>query len=703
MALHIPTQKDRLYRIKNCYAELYNQHLTLDTVKSYHYYQQAYEFAKELKDTLRMREVLFGKGSLFNTTNQDKSIKYLKESLSLTHPEDSLSLYYSTSDLSLTYGYKGEFDKSIEYLHRSLTYLTGQDFNDDISLSNFSKTAYKQQLLYSIPLLAKSYLSYYEKVNNPVHLEKSLSYFTLADKMIDFIKVNSDEFTSRLFWRRTSSQLYGTAIRACYLKNDTEKAFYFMEKNKALLILEDIATQQHIEKLGLPHDYFKEEKELLITISQLKGTLKSSLTNQKEKEQIQKDLIDKQLALDLLKETYGVSQNITQPIEIETLSHLQERISQNEVIIEYNMSKDDGFGLYSNNENGYVLFIDKDSVSFHEITNLSQLEKDLAQLVYNIKTPFRTQEDITNYNTLSHNLYLKLFPSEDIKNHIKNKKLTIIPDHSLSYIPFEALSISKDDLTFLITQNEISYLYSNSFLQNTQGIDGQDFSFLAVAPSNFQDIKLSQLKYNEDEVRSIERYFNGISLLGQESTKSNFLTELQEQSIIHLATHADAQDEESPWIAFADDKLTLDELYTIKNNASLVLLSGCNTNLGKQELGEGVMSLARGFFYGGSQSVISSLWSIDDRSTSEIVSKFYHNLSNGQTKSAALHNAKLDYITSHGFSESSPHYWASFVLLGQNDSIHHSNNYWLYLILLALFIFIITVSLKKLNRKGKKR
>ncbi len=695
-------QKGLLYAIKHCHAELYNTHLTLDTLKSYMYFEQAYELAKELNDSVGMWQDIFGKGSLFNTTNQDKSIKYLEESFKFIQPGDSLSLYYSTNDLGVTYGYKEEFEKSIDLLQKSLTYLTGDSAGVGTLISSFAETPYKERLLYATRLLAKTYLKYYEKKKDPALLEKSLSYFSLADEMIDYIKVNSDEFTSRLFWRKSSSELYGSAIRACYLKNDPEKAFYYMEKNKALLILEDIVNQQLIGKLGLPEDYFKEEKELLTAIYQLEGQLKSSLLSQEERDQIQKELIDKQLILEALKERHRVPKNITNPIEIETLASLQERISSNEIVIEYNLSLDDGFGIYSNNENGYVLFIGKDNVSFHEISNLSQLQEDLAALIDNIKKPFKTREDVKRYTTLSNHLYERLFPSATLRNDLAGKKLTIIPDHTLSYLPFEALSVSKDELTFLITQNEVSYLYSNSFLQNTQRFDDNDPSFLAVAPSQFQDHTLSQLKYNGKEVESLERYFTGASLLNENSTKDQFVSLLPKRNIIHLATHADAQDEESPWIAFTDDKLTLNELYTLKNNASLVLLSGCNTNLGKQEQGEGVMSLARGFFYGGSQSVISSLWSIDDRSTSEITSSFYDNLSNGQTKSEALHNAKLNYISSHGFSEASPHYWASFVLLGQNDSISTTHTYWPYLILIILIGLIGMYFLKKSKSKGKK-
>ncbi len=227
-------------------------------------------------------------------------------------------------------------------------------------------------------------------------------------------------------------------------------------------------------------------------------------------------------------------------------------------------------------------------------------------------------------------------------------------------------------------------------LQNIKKRKTAKTSFLAFAPQNFNDKTLSPLVNSNNEVRTLEKYYNGTSFINEKATKETFLKNLGQASIIHLATHADAQDSITPWIAFYNEKLLLEELYFTKNNANLVFLSGCNTTIGKQEVGEGIISLARGFFYSGSQSVISSLWSIGDRSTSEIVESFYENLDNGQTKSMALHNAKLSYINNHTGSYISPHYWASFILLGEDDTVQNSSfNWWILFSVCVLISFTI--------------
>jgi len=165
---------------------------------------------------------------------------------------------------------------------------------------------------------------------------------------------------------------------------------------------------------------------------------------------------------------------------------------------------------------------------------------------------------------------------------------------------------------------------------------------------------------------------------------------LKSSDIIHLATHANSNDSISPWIAFNDGKINLEKLYLTTNNADLVVLSACQTNTGELAVGEGVMSLSRGFFKTGAKSVISSLWNVDDKSTTKIMIDFYKNLKNGQTKSGALRKSKLKYIKNSSLSESSPYYWASFVLIGDTSIVSIPSNDYTYLYIgLGLLVLLI--------------
>jgi len=153
--------------------------------------------------------------------------------------------------------------------------------------------------------------------------------------------------------------------------------------------------------------------------------------------------------------------------------------------------------------------------------------------------------------------------------------------------------------------------------------------------------------------------------------KQIFLENASRSEIIHLATHADAGSK--PWIAFSNEKLAIGELYTFKNEADLVVLSACNTTIGDIVEGEGVLSLARGFFYKGSNSVISTLWNINDKSAIEITDYFYSNISDGMTKSRALRQAKMKYLSEQSLPDISPYYWASYILIGDSNKVPSFN------------------------------
>ena len=105
------------------------------------------------------------------------------------------------------------------------------------------------------------------------------------------------------------------------------------------------------------------------------------------------------------------------------------------------------------------------------------------------------------------------------------------------------------------------------------------------------------------------------------------------------------------------------DLYNLTLNAEMVVLSACETGIGELQKGEGIISLARGFSYAGAKSIITTLWSINDEKSKELMLSFYSNLKEGQTKDAALRQAKLDFI--HKYSHRAhPFFWAAFIPIG---------------------------------------
>jgi CHAT domain-containing protein len=124
------------------------------------------------------------------------------------------------------------------------------------------------------------------------------------------------------------------------------------------------------------------------------------------------------------------------------------------------------------------------------------------------------------------------------------------------------------------------------------------------------------------------------------------------------------------------EKLLLAELYAFDLDARMVVLSACNSGMGRLHASEGMISLSRAFAYGGADAVVMSRWSVADKSTAGLMERFYRQLKKGESKDEALRQAKLTYLTEVDdplFSH--PYYWASFVVIGDVQPIYQ-NTMW---------------------------
>jgi len=682
----IPTSPRIKFSGKFNLAELHNQNLSLDFEQSLRYFNEALEVASNTHDSVNIRNVHLGLGSLYNIFDTKSSLDALNKALQLTKKTDSFNLYQIHTSKGHTYALTKEFEKSLEQRHLGLKFLMGYNFDqhNDIPYKDLVETTYKTNLLHSIPQLAETYLAYYEENQDPQFLDNALRYFTMADQIIDLLRLNSDQFRSRLFWRRISTEIYGKAIRAAYLKNDPDQAFYFMEKDKALLLLEDITQNNYRKSLEFPKGHFKTEDSINQLLVLTEFRLKNAQQGKIDPSNLQQQVIDLNRELSKLTQDSNQLNANLDAAAVSSLKSSKKNLDDDELQMEYYISKDDGFGIYPN-LNSYVLVYSRETVQLYEIPETKKLESQVTQLVELIRQPFQNEEAVQLYSDLAYQIYLELVPSEELRTRLKGKNITIIPDSFLSFLPFETLSNSKDEVRYLIQDSEFHYAYSRSFLDLTERSEHNP-KFLGFAPIQFDTDQLGELEYSRNEIAMLQKNYRGDSFIELDATKEHFKNYLKDYGIVHLATHASAQDSIAPWIAFRDGKIYLDELYLLPNNASLVVLSGCDTSLGKEETGEGIMSLARGFFYSGASSVISTLWNIDDKSSSELISDFYSNLKDGQTKSKALHNAKINYLNTHNFTEASPHFWASYVLLGANDTIPSSSFPWWIIITSAIAI-----------------
>lgn len=209
------------------------------------------------------------------------------------------------------------------------------------------------------------------------------------------------------------------------------------------------------------------------------------------------------------------------------------------------------------------------------------------------------------------------------------------------------------------------------------------------------------LPFSETEVKNIVELIGGDLLTGNSANYKNVLNSFEKYDIIHLATHTDINEKiplSSKFLLFrdsseSDNSLYLSQIYSMKLNAKMAVLSSCNTGTGKLEKGEGIMSLARAFTFAGCPSIVMSLWEIDDISTSEIMRDFYFGLKNCEPKDVALRNAKLKYLSKSNSKTAAPFFWGGTVPIGDQQSlVFASHNSILKYSLVLVFIILLSTA-----------
>jgi CHAT domain-containing protein len=275
-----------------------------------------------------------------------------------------------------------------------------------------------------------------------------------------------------------------------------------------------------------------------------------------------------------------------------------------------------------------------------------------------------------------HQILIKPIDAELPKD--PSDRVIFIPQQSLFRVPFPALQDEKGK--YLIEQHTILTAPSIQVLQLTHQqrklASGKDFLIVAnpTMPSVSNKIgepptQLDPLPEAEKEAIEIASLFKTKAIIGKDATKVNILQQISKARIIHLATHGQVDDNQAleSWIALApsgkdNGLLTAAEIFDLKLNAELLVLSACETGRGRVT-GDGVIGLSRSLIYAGVPSVIVSLWTVPDDSTKLLMTEFYKNLQQNPDKAQALRQAMLK--TSQEYPR--PLQWAAFTLIGEAE------------------------------------
>ncbi len=263
--------------------------------------------------------------------------------------------------------------------------------------------------------------------------------------------------------------------------------------------------------------------------------------------------------------------------------------------------------------------------------------------------------------------------------------LIIVPDGILNALPFEALRVpGRTGTSYLIEGPSVSYCPSASALATLQGRARPRTwakQVLAVGSPNYSTELREpdrgpwpQLPFSRKEAQAVVRGYpaRAVDILNGSDVSEGAIKSwpLRDYRIIHFACHGFLDEKVPLRSALAlsagngtdeDGLLQMREIYGLSLSADLVVLSACQTGIGRIEKSEGSLALARPFFFAGARAVVASLWSIGDRSTVPFMREFYRRLSEGWPAAEALREAKLSLLRSRW---SHPFYWAAFLLQG---------------------------------------
>lgn len=682
-----------LISLNTGYANFFLSELYFDFSKSRTYFLENLELSQKEKDSSLIALTYTNLAELYFRDNRDSVLYFAKKAIdySRDRSKSKIIAYYN---ISREFNRKHEFELSLNAIQNGINSFTDAQKNNNglPSKQNMHLINGKDHLLESLIAKTLTLLNAYFSNLETTYLFQVINTVIKVDELVTIFQDSSKEKKSKLFWRREASQAYLYGAYASHLLGDSEKAFEFMEKNKALLLSESVL--KNTEFANLPKHISDDETNRQKLIYNLESKLSTNSDNTILQDSLFNAKRSHEKYVDSLKIIYP--KYFARKINVEQipLDQVKKEMNSNDALISYIWNDFD-----RNKQLVVGLISTKEDTKTFIIENIGTLNENIKQYQRLISQPFETVKDQEDFKKVVYELYQQLFPSDEIRELVKNKNLMIIADGLLQNIPFESLITEKNTNNYLILQGDIHYSYSYSFLKHNEKVNRRsDKTFIGYSPTKFNDSTLVSLKFSKSEVESIQSELNGIIKLKENATKSDFMRNSSDVKIIHLATHADAGD--YPWIAFQDERMELHELYTYKNNAELVTLSACNTSLGEMAEGEGVISLARGFFHSGSKSVVSSLWRVNDESTSEIMTSFYQYLQEGQQKSEALSNSKRDYIKNHSLSEQSPYYWSSFVLIGDPGEIKIDSQNHLYYTLLLLVIPVGLLIRKKLKKAG---
>jgi CHAT domain-containing protein len=672
------------------------------------FYQQALPIMREVNNRSGEAGVLNNIGLVYDSIDQpQRALEFFQQALPITREINDRSGEATTlNNIGTTYNGTSQSQIALEFFQQVL-FIMREIGNRSGEARTLNNLALVQQALNELPTALQNIqaaIAIVEDIRGQlIDPDSRTSYFATVQ---NYYKLQID----LLMQLHTSNPNQGYAAQA----------FNVTERSKARTLLELLAESQADLRTGVDPQLLQIEQDIqtqLGAIDKRRIELANSTANnsqqitalETQRQALQNQYRDLQSQIRATSPKYAALK-YPQPLTLEQIQ--QQILDDNTVILAYSLGE----------ERSYLWLVSKTEMTSYQLPSRKSIEdlvnkKVRPQLTNPRTNRFSFLENTAALSNILLSPVLDKTRTEQVQS-IGNKRLVIISDGALQYVPFGALPDPRAENNRyqpLLVNNEVVYLPSASTLQTlrneAQARNPAPRTLAVLADPVFaaDDQRVTQrstpartnelplFAQNVDRAaRDTRGAWNRLPGTRQEANmilnlvpasdrlayfdfqanRDNALSDqLSQYRFIHWATHgfANAQKPELSGIVMSlvqengqqqDGYLLLGDIFNLNFNADLVVLSACQTGLGEVVQGEGLIGLTRGLMYAGTTRVVTSLWEVPDTETASLMSKFYSKMLQENLRPAeALRAAQLEMFNSRNWV--APYYWAAFTLQGE--------------------------------------
>lgn len=709
----------------------YRKGMTLLAIKLYPKAREAFEEALRLAE-LNGEEYSVFRGQnidalgdvYFEEKKFDQALNTYRKALDVfIHSELTWYTVPIYKNMAVIWSERGQFDSCMQQLQ-----LAWEEVLPELSFQEAPSSEvlayWPRKNLYEILVEQGNSLQLrFEQSKEIQDLTSSLQTYQIALALADSQRAYYDSPESRQFGvqkhRKTTEaaiqlafDLHRLTDEAAYL----EQAFLLAEKSKARNLRDHLRSNLALKFAGIPDSLLEKERYFQQRLAALEALNYSESVDSLQLTEANKLHFNlTQAYRRFLKKIEQESPRYFQlkyPSAGISLQAIAEKLAHDQAMYSY----------FWGDSSVFVFQVFLGQLKGSQIKIADHIERDLFSWIKFICFP--PENNIYQLSYLAENsvgLKRKLLP--ELSQEIK--QLVLIPDGILGYLPFESLLMEMpEDSSWTSWQ----YLYEHSSCTYSNGLEIwlqaklspqlSSASYLGFAPGfdqtgleAFSRAVLGKLQYNQDEVNYVADILDGKALTSNQARESYLKALMPDPYILHFATHAlpDEDDlmQSRLYLEAIDDPdedgiLYAHEIYKLRLQSPLVVLSACETAQGRLEKGEGVMSLARAFQYSGAERVLSTLWQTDDRAGAEISKAFFAQLAEGKAVEVALQLARQQWLAKADNQFSHPYYWANYVLIGDGGHIPIKKpRPWVWVVFILLSTLTLSLTLVWRGRKSE--